>query len=476
MGVAKILSVLFLIAYTSSATLPTTNPYLANSYWPTSHQNSYCTDSSSSPGPELSDVGSFSVDLLAQFLHTLDQVTLVYTEDNSVLWGSSVTDIIKIDRTGEKMAIIGTYKKRHVLEDWQFHGAYPSLSNNGTFYVSTKDKVSAYGDEEPGNSSSGISFLGDFQITDFASDEYIVGLTMSYDGWLIWGSNQGRLGAVHNSLTKASDVLELPGYSEGVSISNSFAVDEFGHVYIVSDVYMQEVLWDGSQLQLSWAFNYNNDTTTRYPGRLGIGSGSTPTIMSTGGQRYVVITDGMSPMHILFFDTNSGDLVANETVIFDATNQSTSEQSVVVHDNRAVVVNNWYGNVSCPEFLYKLAPVFMEEMCPIFKGVAPPGVRQFEINPETNEVKSTWVNTGVSCPNGIPTMSSSSNLFYCIGKREHIGWTLEALNWDNGESVFYVDLGFGWDYNSNYAATEIGPNKEVISGTMFGIVRISVSS
>jgi len=471
----KILAIFPIILGAVLATLPTSNPYLASSAWPTSHQNSYCTDSSVLRGPELDDLNNIDIDFLWG-LKTIAPITLVYSDDGSTIWGSSVTDILKIDVSQDELQIISKYRKDNVLSDWQFHGAYPSLGNDGSFYVSTKDRISVYSNEETGNISSGIKLIGEYVIDGFAADEYIVGLTMSYDGWLIWGSNTAKVGAVHHSLTKASNILQLPGDSSVLAMSNSFAVDEFGNIYMVTNLNMQGLKWDDETFSINWVYNYNNDTTTRFPGRLGTGSGSTPTIMSTNGKRYIVITDGMSPMHILFFNADTGTLVANETVTFDDTNQSTSEQSVVVNDNKATVVNNWYGNVSCPEFLYKIAPIFMEEMCPIFKGIAPLGVRQFEIDSETDTVTSTWLNNEVSCPNGIPTMSSTSNIFYCIGKREDIGWTLEALDWNSGESLFHVDLGFGWEYNSNYAAAEIGPNREIISGTMLGIVRIQVSN
>ena len=104
-------------------------------------------------------------------------------------------------------------------------------------------------------------------------------------------------------------------------------------------------------------------------------------------------------------------------------------------------------------------------------GVAPHGVEKFTWDPQTRTFESTWVNADVSCPNGIPTMSAATGLAYCIGQRFGI-WTLEAMDWDTGESAFHRFLGAEPKYNSAYAATEIGAHGDILTGTIFGAVRI----
>jgi len=97
-------------------------------------------------------------------------------------------------------------------------------------------------------------------------------------------------------------------------------------------------------------------------------------------------------------------------------------------------------------------------------------------------------------PNAIPTMSYAAGLIYATGQREG-QWGLEAIDFETGESVFFVEarqkrcpisalqqytpLWMRWIIgltrtlnasceNSFYAATEIGPDSSIYSGTTLG--------
>lgn len=55
----------------------------------------------------------------------------------------------------------------------------------------------------------------------------------------------------------------------------------------------------------------------RFWGRLGPGCGTSPTVVGPSGvAEYVVITDGESPMNILFYDVKTGALAGKQTVTF----------------------------------------------------------------------------------------------------------------------------------------------------------------
>ena len=68
-------------------------------------------------------------------------------------------------------------------------------------------------------------------------------------------------------------------------------------------------------------------------------------------------------------------------------------------------------------------------------------------------------------------MSAATNLIYDIGQRDGV-WTMEALDWDTGESVFFHELGSNLIYNSAYAATEIGLGSGLYTGTTLGLLRL----
>ena len=55
----------------------------------------------------------------------------------------------------------------------------------------------------------------------------------------------------------------------------------------------------------------------RFWGRLGPGCGTSPTVVGPSGvAEYVVITDGESPMNILYYDVKTGDLAGKQKVTF----------------------------------------------------------------------------------------------------------------------------------------------------------------
>jgi len=103
--------------------------------------------------------------------------------------------------------------------------------------------------------------------------------------------------------------------------------------------------------------------------------------------------------------------------------------------------------------------------------IAPYGAEKFEWDPLTRELRSVWVNPEVSLPNGIPTMSAATGLIYDVGQRGGV-WTMEALSWNTGESVFFYEFGPELKYNSAYAATEVGLEGGLYSGTILGMVRV----
>ena len=105
---------------------------------------------------------------------------------------------------------------------------------------------------------------------------------------------------------------------------------------------------------------------------------------------------------------------------------------------------------------------------------APYGAEKFEWDPATRQLTSVWVNETISLPNGIPSMSAATNLIYDIGQRDSL-WTMEALDWTTGASVFYHELGrgvTGLEFNSAYAGTEIGHKGGLYTGTALGMLRL----
>lgn len=77
-------------------------------------------------------------------------------------------------------------------------------------------------------------------------------------------------------------------------ITNSFAMDKKGGVYVVTALYLCKVEWSSvdKSLKLAWASRYHQKVEATYWGRFGPGSGSSPSLMGKDDAEYVVITDG----------------------------------------------------------------------------------------------------------------------------------------------------------------------------------------
>lgn len=234
------------------------------------------------------------------------------------------------------------------------------------------------------------------------------------------------------------------------------------------------------------------------------GSGTTPSLLKDEktGRLYVVIADGQRRQEVLVLDSFTGEIVSSAPVQFydDPNRESYTEQSILVSGNRLLLAQN---ALTPPgrrinEFLEAIdaerivsgmdAPEFVQDnvyLLPVFLGDSPRGFQQFEFDTtgETPLLRVTWTRSDVGCPNSIPTMSETTGVMYCVGRTKSAisevlnqgmsaGWSIEAFNWMNGETIFSAPVGSTLLFNSLYAATQIGPDREIIYGSVGGLVRI----
>jgi len=84
--------------------------------------------------------------------------------------------------------------------------------------------------------------------------------------------------------------------------------------------------------------------------------------------------------------------------------------------------------------------------------------------------KEAWVNSEVSSPSTVPIVGVGSKTAYLIGARNN-KWTLEAMDWDTGESKFHYVIG-GQRYNVLFSGTLIDMDGRIHYGTPWGRVRL----
>jgi len=304
-------------------------------------------------------------------------------------------------------------------------------------------------------------------------------------------------------------------------ISNNIAVDEDGGIYIVTSREMFRLQWDGRNLSQSWQASYEAGAGSLSALRIGPGSGSTPSLMGTGADedRFVVFTDGQELMHLVLMwrDEIPSDwepitpgrdrrIACEFPIRFGDPSQETSlsEQSVLVRGYASILVNNLLQNEPP---LWKKLPPTVGGLFAVLSGNnldrAPYGIERVDWDPVTRTCAQVWANPEISVPNGIPTMSEPTGLIYAIGQQEG-GWGLAMIDFSTGELEQFVGsrqkecslaafeqinslpyraimmpvLALNPDdcENSFFAATEIGPDGTIYTGTLLGVSKFTPSS
>ncbi len=480
---------------------PPCNPFLADSPWAGNHRGSYAQASSPFPGPvgPASAVGVRHLAVTA--VPVIVSFSPPYADGKSALWASTVGvtgEVAKVDATtGE---LIDKYQPQveagAPLTLPSVSGAYNVVDREGRLHVTTTTGLQVFGDAVPGDRSSPVALLKDFALPESAlcGDDSLVGITMTYDGRIAFATENGVVGTVPRdpALMNAANLRTISlngpdcsGGPDGVleTVSNSIAADEQGGIYVVTS-HAQYRLDDGPALGVTWRAGYAGAGESG-GGRLGAGSGSTPTLMGTSptDDRFVVITDGQERMHLtlMWRDQIPADwqpvrpgadrrIACEVPVTFGKADEpSLSEQSVLVRGNSAVVVNNLQG---LDPVLSALPPQLSlyTQLISGLPGNAPQGLERIAWDPATRTCQTVWANPDIAIPNGIPTMSVATGLIYGIGARQGV-WTLEGVDWETGQVELTVPTTALPMSNSVYAATTIGPDGSVWTGTFGGLTR-----
>jgi hypothetical protein len=504
--------------------MPPKNPYLADSTYSISHgtpaqQGSFAVAGPTGQSRQLENNEIDYADI--GMLHMAGLTSSPYEDGRRVIWSNGIDRIAKVDY--DSYAVISTLKAKGMpyhsvatgnelirnLETTEgkeqlgiafgaakslfsgMSGVYTLLDKNNHYYMAGRDgSITVYGDAEAGNPDSGIVVVRRGQIPVPLRGE-MVGMNMSYDGWLFVASTGGDLVALSPDFSKHR-IIALP-HREGAEkfvdgpqefnwIRNGFAVDKEGGIYIVSNDHMHKVVWTGTDFSTdpadgAWSEPYRNG--------LGIGSGSTPSLMGFGDEdQFVVITDGDALMNLTLFWRDdipedwqqlegapspriAGYLPADMGEM--NLTEAQSEQSVAVAGYGALVVNNVPRNA--PPGMKGRAAFILVGFLGNEEVYQPFGVQKFRWNPEKQRLEQAWVNTGISSPNGVPGISLGNNLVYLVGARSG-KWTMEALDFQTGQSAFHYMLG-GQRFNGFGSAVLIDEDGRLHYGSLWGRTRLS---
>jgi len=283
--------------------------------------------------------------------------------------------------------------------------------------------------------------------------ESIVSVLPDWNGVLWFVTTKGKVGTVKRK-SGTTKVKEL----DGETISNSFAADRTGGIFIVSDhaLYRFDANKKGAP-KIAWRQKYDRGDRMK-PGQVSVGSGTTPTLV---GKRYVAITDNADPrMHVVVYkrgeDTGKGRRVCKQAV-FRKRKGATDNSLIAV--GKSLIVENNYGYSG---------PMAVEG-----GASTTPGVARVRFS-KKDGCTTVWRSNAIS-PSVVPKASLKAGLVYLYTKKprddDKDAWYLTALRYRTGKRVFSRFSGEGLGYNNNYAPITVGPDGSVYVGALGGIVK-----
>ena len=370
-------------------------------------------------------------------------------------------------------------------------GGYFYLDNRDHAIVATSDRrIVDYG-IGPGPS---FELARSYDLTGaVAEGDGIISVLPDWKGRLWFVTRHGVVGAVDPASGRVRP-LRLTG--EG--ISNSFAVDDSGGVYIVSDkaLYRFDAARNGAPKK-TWRRVYPNSGIHK-PGQSDAGSGTTPTLI---GRKWVAITDNADPMNVrVLLRTKrlrptkkaqrrqlrkTGSVgkrralkrrwrLTRRDVCAEAVfpkGGGNTDQSLIAAGGRIVVENNYgYSGITAVQggatTTPGLARVDVRALKRTKKKVKPGTPKRYRcVEVWTSEERA---------PSVVPKLSLGNGLVYTYTKPPSGAgedpWYFTALDFRTGQTVYRRLAGGGQAYNNNYAPVTVGPDGTAYVGVLGGLV------
>lgn len=245
---------------------------------------------------------------------------------------------------------------------------------------------------------------------------------------------------------------------EGERIVNSFATDETGGVFIVSNHALYRFdAGRGGAPRVTWREAYDRGTTQK-PGQLSQGSGTTPTLI---GRDLVVITDNADPrMRVVSFRRTAEDVRRREVCrqpVFTAGKSATENSIVAV--GRSVIVENNYG--------------YENPGTTTLGRSTTPGIARVKVG--SRGCGTTWESDEIA-PTSVPKVSLRTGLLYVYTKPEGVPqdpWYFTAIDVRSGKTAWKQLTGTGMQWNNHYAAIYVGPDRTGYIATPAGLIRLA---
>ncbi|WP_372791170.1 hypothetical protein [Paraconexibacter sp.] len=287
------------------------------------------------------------------------------------------------------------------------------------------------------------------------SGDAIISALPDWAGRIWFASRSGVVGVLSRDGTIKTLDLQEP-------IGNSFAVDETGGVFIVSDkaMYRFDAGPDGVP-RATWAEPYQNTGGDPKPGQSQAGSGTTPTLI---GEDLVAITDNADPINVVVYRRGAQPPEGGaprktcEQPVFTK-GASSTDQSLIATPELIIVENN-HGYTG---------PAAVEG-----GRTTTPGLTRIDLNPD-GTCSLGWTSQETA-PSVVPKLSLASGLVYTYTKEARSdgddSWYLTTIDVRTGKTVYKALAGEGLGFNNNYAPVTLGPDGTAYVGVLGGLVAL----
>jgi hypothetical protein len=294
----------------------------------------------------------------------------------------------------------------------------------------------------------GFTLDRDYDLTaTMTADDQIISVLPDWDGRIWFATRHGRVGWI----SPRSGAIHSRDIDE--PIGNSFAVDDRGGVYIVTDKALYRFEARKGRPRTVWMHAYENDGQ-RKPGQTHAGSGTTPTLM---GRRYVSITDNADPINVLVLQRRPrarGRRVVCRRPLFEP-GASATDQSLI-GTRRSVIAENNHGYTGPNSVMGA--------------DTTSPGLERVTVDRDGRGCRTVWQSEEIA-PSVVPKLAAASGLVFTYTKPPGEAWYLTAVDYRTGETVYKRVAEAGLGYNNNFAPVTIGPDDTAYVGVLGGITR-----
>jgi hypothetical protein len=512
--------------------MPTRNPWLADSVYPVSHVNSAATHAVVHAGPTRGrQLSSADVKSVASVFTSNPTVKRVGAE--TVVIAAGLDGIRKIRATGESFepisflaypgfeslasrangealqaALARVDAARRAKDDASLlaltrtmdeigfnrsnlpNGVYNLIDADGFHYAAFGGLriVKTTDDNDPAKPLRVVKVKNiseDLPPALAKSVTVLVGLGMTYDGHLA-AVGKGALFLLDRDLNLKSTLSFV-----GETVENSLSIDEQG-IYVVTSKRMLKVVWTGAKLSYDeadggWQSEYNTMTPERATAAGALtrsgGSGTTPALMGFGSDadKLVIISDADpdGTNVVAFwreriphgFERKPGTKSARiADQIRINRSRVTVEPSPAVLGSGVLVLDNTYPQ-PVPDSIWGNA------MTAGVSRPAPLGVQKFNWNSRTKSFATAWSNAQIDNTDVmVPIISAASGMIY-LAHKENGDYQYVGLDWHTGEIKArwrFPDDSRQW--NAYGGITALLEDGDLLIGGLFAVKRVDVGN